>query len=68
MYPANWPRCPNCGDFAVDGHITCGRLECNEGSARRAQSREQYLCTLCHTNTVDAASGCDTCAACLARR
>lgn len=33
-YPADWPRCPSCGDFALDGHITCGRLECQEASYR----------------------------------
>lgn len=33
-YPADWPRCPSCGDFALDGHITCGRLECQESSYR----------------------------------
>lgn len=31
-YPADWPRCPACGRAAMDGHITCGRLECWEGS------------------------------------
>lgn len=34
-YPQNWPRCPVCGDFALDGHITCGHFNCNEGKARR---------------------------------
>lgn len=33
-YPADWPRCPSCGDFALDGHITCGRLECQEANYR----------------------------------
>jgi len=54
MYPANWPRCPKCDDFALDGHITCGRLECNESAARsereRIRTRGEYrrsaaLCT-----------------------
>lgn len=36
MYPANWPRCPSCGDFALDGHVTCGRLECGEAAQRDA--------------------------------
>ena len=31
-YPKDWPRCPRCGDYALDGHITCGQLECNEMS------------------------------------
>ena len=34
IYPANWPRCLSCGDFALDGHITCGRAECDESGAR----------------------------------
>jgi hypothetical protein len=39
-YPPNWPRCPSCGDYALDGHITCGRVECNEGEQRRRRQRE----------------------------
>jgi hypothetical protein len=31
MYPTNWPRCPMCGDYALDGHITCGKVQCEEG-------------------------------------
>lgn len=27
--------CPVCGDVALDGHITCGRWQCNEGEQRR---------------------------------
>ncbi len=26
-YPPDWPRCA-CGDFALDGKATCGRVEC----------------------------------------
>jgi hypothetical protein len=33
-YPKDWPRCPQCDDFALDGHITCGRLECDEALER----------------------------------
>jgi hypothetical protein len=33
MYPADWPRC-DCGDFCLDGHLTCGRAECSESDAR----------------------------------
>lgn len=33
-YPAFWPRCVFCGDFALDGHLTCGRATCNEREAR----------------------------------
>ena len=39
IYPKDWPRCPLCGDFALDGHITCGSVECNEGEARRERDR-----------------------------
>lgn len=39
-YPANWPRCPNCGDYALDGHITCGRAACDEGGQRRQRERD----------------------------
>lgn len=39
LYPPNWPRCPGCGEPALDGHITCGRLECLEGAIRRARQR-----------------------------
>jgi len=34
MYPENWPRCPSCGDYAMDGHITCGRVQCGEAAQR----------------------------------
>jgi hypothetical protein len=34
-YPEGWPRCVSCGDEAMDGHLTCGRANCNEGPARR---------------------------------
>lgn len=40
MYPSDWPRCPVCGDFAMDGHITCGRAQCNEGEQRRRRQGE----------------------------
>lgn len=33
MYPRDWPKC-HCGDFALDGHLTCGRAECDESRAR----------------------------------
>ena len=42
MYPANWPRCPVCEDFAMDGHITCGRFECNEPEERRKRDAEHW--------------------------
>jgi hypothetical protein len=33
-YPGDWPCCPACGRPALDGHITCGRAECNEAEQR----------------------------------
>ena len=38
-YPENWPRCPVCDDYALDGHITCGRFGCNEHEQRRLRQR-----------------------------
>lgn len=32
-YPKDWPRCA-CGRPVLDGHLTCGQLECNEAVAR----------------------------------
>lgn len=34
IYPPGWPRCPSCGDHALDGHATCGRVECGEAAHR----------------------------------
>lgn len=33
-YPEDWPTCLFCDLPAMDGHLTCGRATCNEGSAR----------------------------------
>lgn len=33
-YPSDWPKCPSCGKPALDGHITCGALDCNEQGQR----------------------------------
>lgn len=41
-YPKDWPRCPVCNDFALDGHITCGRVECNE-SGQRNKRADEYI-------------------------
>jgi hypothetical protein len=38
-YPADWPRCPACGEPALDGHITCGRVQCDEHRQRRKGER-----------------------------
>lgn len=37
-YPCGWPLCVSCGDHALDGHLTCGRAECDEGGARNGES------------------------------
>ena len=34
LYPDDWPRCPGCGEPALDGHITCGDVRCGEGARR----------------------------------
>ena len=36
-YPDWWPDCVTCGEPALDGHLTCGRAECDEGAAREAE-------------------------------
>ncbi len=39
-YPPGWPRCA-CGFPVLDGHLTCGRQECNEAKARElARTKE----------------------------
>lgn len=40
-YPKNWPKCVNCGAPRLDGHLTCGRAECDEAGARRRNEDEQ---------------------------
>ena len=42
MFPKNWPKCPVCGDEALDGHITCGKFQCNEGEQRRKRDAEHW--------------------------
>lgn len=34
MYPEGWPKCVHCDEPALDGHLTCGRAECDEQKAR----------------------------------
>ena len=33
-YPAGWPACIFCGEPALDGHLTCGCVACDEAAAR----------------------------------
>jgi hypothetical protein len=33
-YPPDWPRCVSCERPALDGHLTCGELRCDEQHAR----------------------------------
>lgn len=40
MYPADWPKCPNCGAPALDGHITCGSFSCDESGTRNKIAAE----------------------------
>jgi hypothetical protein len=40
IYPDDWPRCLCCGDFALDGHFTCGRATCDESAARDRENDE----------------------------
>jgi len=28
MHSEDWPRCPNCGNYAFEGRTTCGRAWC----------------------------------------
>jgi len=42
-YPSEWPRCPSCGDFALDGHLTCGRATCDERAARDSRVLNQWV-------------------------
>ncbi len=51
MYPMGWPKCPNCGEPALDGHITCGSVLCDEGRHRREQAAKYVGCSC----------GCDSC-------
>lgn len=51
MYPPDWPKCPSCGEPALDGHITCGSVLCNE-AGRRQEFQARYTGCSC---------GCDSC-------
>ena len=37
MTAADWPHCPNCGDYALEGRATCGRPWCDEQCERVAE-------------------------------
>ena len=34
--------CPACGQPALDGHITCGQVQCDEGGRRRAMDEQPF--------------------------
>lgn len=53
MYPESWPKCPGFGDFALDGHLTCGKLQCGEAVARRNQAVERTYCFYCRERTFE---------------
>jgi len=40
-YPPDWPACL-CGEPVLDGHVTCGRAECDEAAARDERRRELH--------------------------
>jgi len=40
LYPRNWPRCPSCERPALDGHITCGDVRCDESGQRDKRAAE----------------------------
>jgi len=42
-YPENWPRCPGCGEPALDGHITCGDSACGSESGWREELGSHYV-------------------------
>lgn len=50
-YPSDWPKCPSCGEPALDGHITCGSVLCHEASHRRERAARYVGCSC----------GCDSC-------
>jgi hypothetical protein len=39
LIPADWPRCA-CGAPVMEGHLTCGRVECDEAGARARRDAE----------------------------
>jgi uncharacterized membrane protein YvbJ len=41
MHAMDWPRCPNCGDYALDGRTSCGRAWCDESVARQHKQSEK---------------------------
>lgn len=49
-YPSDWPKCPGCGEPALDGHITCGDVRCNEAGQRGRQAEntpaKRHVCTI----------------------
>lgn len=46
-YPPGWPKCPACGEPALDGRATCGRVTCSaifaDAEARLAGERLKRL-------------------------
>lgn len=34
VYPPGWPKCPACEEPALDGHVTCGKIGCDEAGRR----------------------------------
>ena len=40
-YPDWWPQCVNCIRPALDGHLTCGHVECDEDAALEAEFKRE---------------------------
>lgn len=41
-YPPDWPRC-HCGRPVLDGHLTCGRVECGTQAEAAGRRIDQYI-------------------------
>lgn len=42
-YPSDWPRCVRCDLPALDAHLTCGSVECDESGARYREQRDWLI-------------------------
>lgn len=61
FYPPGWPRCA-CGDYVLDGHETCGRVECGTQADAEARRHEaDRRCPDCQ-NWLDRYGRCLQCA------
>lgn len=61
MYPSDWPKCPSCGEPALDGHLTCGRIECDESGERERARDGRIGCSSCGSYETDGQGVCLGC-------